>query len=377
MKIIIAPDSFKESCTAQEATEAIAQAALKVFGPDANLVKVPMADGGEGTVQSLVDATGGHILEIEVQGPLGDPVLAHYGITGDGKTAIIEMASASGLHLVPKDKRNPLVTSTYGTGQLIVDALDRGITSFVLGIGGSATNDGGSGMATALGYRFLDPGGNALAPGGGSLDRLASIDRSGVHPSLQKAHFDVACDVSNPLCDPEGASHVFGPQKGASPDMVQTLDQNLLHYSQVLTKELGTDIAHLPGAGAAGGLGAGLLAFCPASLRPGVDIVIETTGLKEKAKGADLCITGEGQIDFQTKYGKTPYGAMKAVKDVSPHAKVVAIAGSLGDRIEELYDLGFDGIFSITPGASDLPSLYQNVHTNISRTAEAIFRLIQ
>lgn len=377
MKILIAPDSFKEACTALEATNAIALAALQVFGDKVELVKIPMADGGEGTVRSLVDAAQGQIIEKQVRGPLGDPVLACYGLLDHGQSAVIEMAEASGLHLVPRDKRNPMITSTYGTGQLIADALDRGVSSIILGIGGSATNDGGTGMARALGYRFLDAHGQELPDGGGALNQLAKIDTSHVHLKLHTCDIKVACDVTNPLCGIYGSSRVFGPQKGGDAAMVEILDQNLHHYSQIVAEQLGKNILDIPGAGAAGGLGAGLLAFTNAHLRPGVDIVLDYTNLKARAQDVTICITGEGQIDFQTKFGKTPYGVMKAVKEVSPDARVIAIAGCLGDHIEELYKVGFDGIFSITPGPDQLENLIRDTEKNITRTCEGIFRSIR
>jgi len=287
------------------------------------------------------------------------------------------MASASGIHLVTKEDRNPLITSTYGTGQLIKECLDMGIQNIILGIGGSATNDGGSGMARALGIRFLDANGNDIPEGGGHLDQLDQIDLSGVHPGLAACEIAIASDVSNPLYGEHGASAVFGPQKGASPEMVQQLDKNLQHYDQIIQRDVHKNVGQIPGSGAAGGLGAGLLAFTNSHLETGINLVIEYTGLKDKLQGADYCLTGEGQIDFQTKFGKTPYGVMKTAKAIEPNIKVIAIAGSLGEDIETLYDEGFDGVFGTIPNASDLQTLLQDGKQNIQRTTESICHLIK
>lgn len=295
---MLAPDSFKESMTAKEVCIAMEKGLRKVY-PAANYVHVPMADGGEGTVQSLVDATGGQIRYIEVTGPLGEPVTAAYGLLGDGTTAAIEMASASGIHLVNKDNKNPLKTTTYGTGELIRECLNQGIRKIIIGIGGSATNDGGTGMAEALGARFLDATGNTLPRGGGSLGELASVDISSLDDRLQQVQLIVACDVTNPLCGEHGASQVFGPQKGATPEMVQQLDANLAHYADVVKQQLGKDVRDLPGAGAAGGLGAGLLIFTQATLQKGIEIVIEYTGLKQKLATADIVLTGKAVLTFR------------------------------------------------------------------------------
>jgi glycerate kinase len=376
LKFVVAPDSFKESCTALEACQAMAAGIRRVF-PDAEIVEVPMADGGEGTTQALVDATRGRIIKKEVTGPLGDPVVADLGILGDDQTAVIEMASASGIHLVTKEDRNPLITSTYGTGQLIKECLGMGIQNIILGIGGSVTNDGGSGMARALGIRFIDANGNDIPEGGGHLDQLDQIDLSGIHPGLAACEIAIASDVSNPLYGEQGASAVFGPQKGATPEMVQKLDKNLQHYDQIIQRDVHKNVGQIPGSGAAGGLGAGLLAFTNSHLETGIDLVIEYTGLKDKLQGADYCLTGEGQIDFQTKFGKTPYGVMKTAKVIEPNIKVVAIAGSIGEDIETLYDEGFDGVFCTIPNASDLQTLLQDGKQNIQRTTESICHLIK
>lgn len=371
---VLAPDSFKESMTAKEVCVAMEKGLRKVY-PEANYIHVPMADGGEGTVQSLVDASGGQLLYAEVTGPLGQKVKASFGIMGDGTTAAVEMASASGIHLVEKSARNPLITTTYGTGELIRECLDRGVRKIIIGIGGSATNDGGTGMAAALGARFLDAAGEELQWGGGSLGRLASIDISGLDPRLQEVQLIVACDVTNPLCGPTGASIVFGAQKGATPDMVQQLDANLAHYAEVVSRQLGKDVQDVPGAGAAGGLGAGLLIFTQAVLQKGIDIVIEYTGLSAKIAAADVVFTGEGGIDFQTKFGKTPYGVARAAK--AKGKRVIALAGYVGAGIETLYNEGIDAIFGIVPGASSLEKLLVEGPENVERTAENIARVLQ
>lgn len=370
---LLAPDSFKESMTAKEVCIAMEKGLRKVY-PQSRYIHVPMADGGEGTVQSLVDASGGQLYQKEVIGPLGTPVTAAYGIMGDRITGVIEMASASGIHYVDQTTRNPLITTTYGTGELIRECIDRGMKKIIIGIGGSATNDGGAGMAEALGVRFLDEKGQRLARGGGDLNRLTTIDISLLDQRLQEVQLIVACDVTNPLCGEHGASHVFGPQKGATPEMIQQLDHNLNHYAEVVRQQLGKDVAHLAGAGAAGGLGAGLLMFTQAVLQKGIEIVIEHSGLIEKLESADIVFTGEGGIDFQTKFGKTPYGVAQAARTAGK--KVIAIAGYIGEGIDTLYDEGIDAIFGIVPGASDLQPLLQAGAQNVERTCENIARVL-
>lgn len=369
MKIVIAPDSFKESLSALEAAHAIEKGFKTVF-PNVDYYKMPMADGGEGTVRSLVDATGGLIVEQVVTGPLGEPAQAFFGITGNGKTAVIEMAAASGLHLVPAEQRNPLLTSTRGTGELIRAALDKGVRHLIIGIGGSATNDGGAGMVQALGGRLLDSSGRELGPGGGTLSELHEIDLSGLDARLADIHIEVACDVDNPLTGPRGASAVFGPQKGATPDMVQLLDANLSHFADVAEQALGKTFRNMEGAGAAGGLGAGLIAFLNADLRRGIDIVLSASGFEKTVKDADLVITGEGRIDRQTIYGKTPIGVAKAAKKYG--VPVIGIAGSLSDDSDVVYDHGIDALFSIVPGAVSLPEAFEFAALNMERTARNV-----
>lgn len=373
LTFVLAPDSFKGSMTAQEVCEAMEKGIRKAL-PSANCIKVPMADGGEGTVQSLVDATHGTIYNLEVVGPLNTPVIAQYGILGDGTTATIEMASASGIQYINEKTRNPLITTTYGTGQLIIACLDKGIKKIILGIGGSSTNDGGVGLAQALGVRFLDKQDRELPFGGEALSQLARIDISNLDSRLNYIEIEVACDVTNTLYGETGASKVFGPQKGATPQMVEILDNALYHYSEIIKQQLNKDIANIPGAGAAGGLGAGLLAFTNAKLKRGVDIIINYTNLKEIIKQADFVFTGEGGIDFQTQYGKTPYGVAQVAK--SENKKVIAIAGYIGEGINQLYDCGFDAILGILPQAVSLEEALSKGKENVERTIENIVRIL-
>jgi glycerate 2-kinase len=369
MKIIIAPDSFKESLTALEVADAIERGFKRIF-PDANYIKIPMADGGEGTVQSLVDATGGRIIHQTVTGPLGDPVEAFFGILGTGETAVIEMAAASGIHLVPPKKRNPLITTTKGTGELILAALDYKVNHIIIGVGGSATNDGGSGMAKALGARFLDKSGIEIFDGGGALGELASIDLSKLDTRLASIKFEVACDVDNPLTGENGATAIFGPQKGATKEMVTLLDRNLSHYARIIERDLNKKINDVPGAGAAGGLGAGLLAFLPSELKRGVDIVSSATRLPHLVQNADLVITGEGKIDKQTIFGKTPIGVAKIAKKFG--VPVIAIAGNVSSDCDVVFQHGIDALFSIVPGVISLDDAFKNAEQYLEKTAANI-----
>jgi glycerate kinase len=343
MKIVIAPDSYKESLSAMEVATEIEAGFREIF-PDAEYVKIPVADGGEGTVQAMIEATGGRRVECAVRGPLGEQVQAFYGLTGGDPVAVIEMAAASGLELVPPQLRNPLVSTSYGTGELIRCALDAGARRFVLGVGGSATNDGGAGMLQALGVRLLDAQGAALGPGGGELARLALIDIAQLDPRVHDSVFDIACDVSNPLVGPQGASAVFGPQKGASPEMVAQLDANLRQYAQIIKRDLGLDVADLPGAGAGGGIAAAMTVFLNGRLRPGSEIVTETVGLDQAVQDADLVLTGEGRIDSQTVNGKTPVGVARVAQR---HGKpVIGIGGCLAADAAAVHIHGIDAIFS-------------------------------
>ena len=373
MTIVIAPDSFKGSLTALQVAEAMEVGLRRVF-PDAAIKKIPMADGGEGTVQSLVDATSGHILTAQVLDPLGNSINAQYGVLGDGVTAVIEMAAASGLTLVPLDKRDPRVTTTYGTGELIRAALAQGCRKLIIGIGGSATNDGGAGMAQALGAKLLTASGEQIEPGGGSLATLSSIDLSKLDPRIAETETVVACDVNNPLTGEQGASHVYGPQKGATPEMIEVLDANLAHFDEIVQRDLGKSVGNVPGAGAAGGLGAGLMAFLEASLKSGIDIVTEATQLSEQFAGADLVITGEGQINFQTVFGKTPVGVAKVAK--THDIPVIAIAGSIADNSDGVYDAGIDAMIDIVPEPMSLETAIENATTLIETAAERAGRMV-
>jgi len=371
---VLAPDSFKESMSAKIACEAMERGIRKVL-PDAKVVQVPMADGGEGTVDALVDGSGGTSVEVTVSGPIPtEKVRTYFGLSADKQTAVIEMAKANGIELLAEEKRNPLITSTYGTGEMIKAALDQGVKKIIIGIGGSVTNDGGAGMAQALGVRLLDKDSNDLAAGGGALSRLAKIDMTTIDARLADTEVVIASDVMNPLTGPNGASVIFGPQKGATPEMVEELDKNLAHYAEIIKKDLAIDIAKQAGAGAAGGLGAGLLVFAGASMHSGVDLVIELTHLEEEIAHADYVFTGEGGMDFQTKFGKTPYGVAKLAKKYNK--PVFACAGYIGEQVEVLYDEGMTAIFGILDKAGSLDTALKSGERNLERTVENIVRVL-
>lgn len=372
MKIVIAPDSFKESLSALQVAAAIEAGMREVF-PDADYVKVPVADGGEGTVQALIDATGGWRVEQRVTGPLGEPVAAFYGRTGDGG-AVIEMAAASGLELVAPAQRDPRITTSRGTGELILHALDAGARRFVLGVGGSATNDGGAGMLQALGVRLLDADGTDIGAGGGALARLARIDLEFLDPRLQHSEFHIACDVSNPLTGPRGASAIFGPQKGATPEMVGQLDANLAHYADIVARDLGRDERNLPGAGAGGGIALAMVVFLHGRLRPGIEIVTEAVKLDAAVRGADLVITGEGRIDGQTVNGKTPMGVARvAARHGVP---VIGIGGGLAPDAGAVHAHGIEAVFAAVSRpctvAEALAAAEENLRTAARNMAAAL-----
>ncbi|MBP2665973.1 MAG: glycerate kinase [Firmicutes bacterium] len=374
MRVVVAPDSYKGSVSAVGVAEAMERGILKVF-PNLEVCKIPIADGGEGTVEALVTATQGELRFTEVRGPLGEPLNACWGILGDGRTAVIEMAAASGLPLVPKEKRNPLITTTYGTGELVRAALDAGLRRIILGIGGSATNDGGIGMARALGPKILSKEGTELPPGGGSLIHLKKIDLTGLDPRLQETEITVACDVDNPLCGARGASAVFGPQKGATPEVVRELDAALMHFAQCAVSATGRDVAKLPGAGAAGGLGAGLMFFTPAKLKPGVEIVLEAVNFAEVVKEAVFVITGEGRTDFQTAFGKAPVGVAKVAKQFG--VPVFCISGGLGDGADDVLEQGIDATMSICSGPMSLEDCMKNGDTLIEEATARLCRILR
>jgi len=369
MKIVIAPDSFKESLSALEAASAIEAGFREIF-PDAIYVKVPVADGGEGTVEAMIAATDGRLVQLQATGPLGRPVEAFYGLTGDESTAVIEMAAASGLELVAPAERDPLVATSRGTGELIRAALDAGARRFILGVGGSATNDGGAGMLQALGVGLLDAQGEQLAPGGAALARLASIDVSRLDPRVKDCVFEVACDVSNPLVGPTGASAIFGPQKGATPEMVRRLDANLRHYAGVIARDLGQDVAEVPGAGAGGGIAAAMLVFLKGRLRPGSEIVADAVGLDETVRDADLVVTGEGRIDSQTVNGKTPIGVARVA---GRHGKpVIAIGGCLANDASAVHAHGIAATFSTVMKAETVAEVLAGAQFNLQSAARNI-----
>jgi glycerate kinase len=368
-KVVIAPDSFKESLNALAVAEAIERGFRQIY-PQADYVKLPMADGGEGTVDAMVAATGGEIVNVSVTGPMGHPVKAFYGLLGEGKTAVIEMAAASGLHLVTPEARNPLIATSYGTGELILAALQRGVSTIILGIGGSATNDGGAGMMQALGARLLDKHHQELKPGGAALAQLAHIDLSRLDPRLQQVKVTVACDVDNPLCGEQGASAIFGPQKGATESMVLTLEQALHHYGMLLEQTTGRNVLQAHGSGAAGGMGAALIGFLDAQLRPGIEIVIETLHLEEAMHGADLVITGEGRLDSQSIHGKTPIGVARVAK--RHQLPVIAIAGSLAKDYQIVHQHGIDAAFSVIDRIVTLPEALADAAHNLEVTARNV-----
>ncbi|QKU94969.1 glycerate kinase [Vibrio cholerae] len=372
MKVVIAPDSFKESLTAKQVCDAI-QAGLARVWHDAKFVSIPVADGGEGTVQSLVDATQGRLVEVKVMGPQGKRVEAFYGMLGDNQTAVIEMAAASGLHHVPLVQRDPKLTTSFGTGELIRHALDQGVTKLIIGLGGSANNDGGVGMLAALGARFTNADGDPIQLTGGGLHELTHIDLQDFDPRLQNCDILVACDVNNPLCGDKGASAVFGPQKGATPEDVQLLDGALRQFGLLTEKVTGKMVLESAGAGAAGGMGAALLAYTQAILRPGIEIVLETVQLAHQVSDADLVITGEGRIDSQTVHGKTPMGVAKVAKRFD--VPVLALCGCTGDNYQAVYQCGIDAVFAAVPRAMSLEDALKESDFNLADLAENVARL--
>jgi glycerate kinase len=373
LKIVIAPDSFKGSISAAEAASAI-ENGIKRYLPDAETVLIPVADGGEGTMDSLVLATNGHKVQVSVMGPLGQPVDAEYGWIGDGKTCVIEMASASGLCLVPSELRNPMLATTFGTGQLIRYALDEGCRQFILAIGGSATNDAGSGMLQALGLKLLDLTGRSVELGGGELGRITSLDSTEWDPRIVQSTFLIASDVQNPLVGIHGASHVFGPQKGADAEMVQILDNYLGTWADLVETNTGVRLHDRPGAGAAGGLGGAFQAFFPSEMKRGIDVVIQYTGLRKALQDADLVFTGEGQVDFQTTSGKTPMGVAQEAQRLG--IPTIVLAGSIGQGIEALYKYGITSIHSIVNGPMILREAMNNSAELLAQKAEQIVRTI-
>lgn len=373
MKLVLAPDSFKESMTAAEAAAAMERGVRAVF-PDAECVRAPMADGGEGTTEALVSALGGRTVGVGVHDPLGRPIEARYGYVAEEHLAIIEVAAAAGIDLVAPADRDPRVTTSVGVGEMIRDALDRGARRFVVGLGGSVTNDGGAGMLQALGVRFLDAGGAALPAGGAALARLGRIDPSDLDPRVRQVEVEIASDVSNPLLGSRGASAVFGPQKGATPAAVAELDAALAVYARAVAAATGIRTADAPGAGAAGGLGAAFLAFFPARMRSGVDVVMRAAHLAERMTDADLVLTGEGSVDAQTVSGKTPFGVARAAARHGVPA--IVFAGRIGPGVEILYEHGVTAIVPIVRGVSDLRTALAEGAVNLELAVQAVCRVV-
>lgn len=378
MKILISPDSFKGSLTALQAAQAMESGVLSAkrdleISENIDIIIIPMADGGEGTVEAVISAVGGKLVSTKAVDPLGREIDSFFGILPDN-TAIIEMAAASGLNLLEAEERNPMITTTYGTGQLIKVALDMGCKNIIIGIGGSATNDGGVGMAQALGIKFLDKEGKQIGFGGGELYKIDKIDTSNLDSKIKDVNFVVASDVKNPLCGPEGASAIYGPQKGATPEMIEILDKNLEHLAKIIKKDLGKDVKDLPGAGAAGGLGAALLAFLNAQLRPGIEIVMELSNFKEKVENSDIIFTGEGSTDYQTKFGKVPFGVAQIAREYNK--PVVCVSGSLLKGYEQLYEYGITAMFSIIDKPMELKEAMERGNELLEKTVSNITKIL-
>ncbi len=374
MKCIIAADSFKGSNTAERVCLAVKEG-MGVIYPDAEYLIVPIADGGEGTIEAVRKVTDGKLRTVMVTGPLGEKCEASFGVLPGGR-AVIEMAEASGLPLVPDDKRDPLKATTYGTGELISAALDAGCREMLIGIGGSATNDCGVGMAQALGVSFLDGEGKEIGFGGGELNRISKIDISKLDRRLREVKITVACDVTNPLCGPKGASSVYGPQKGATQEMVEVLDEALAHCARLIERDLAVSIAEIPGSGAAGGLGGGLVGFLGAELQPGIDAVLSIVKFDELIKDADLVITGEGKLDHQTIYGKVPAGVAQWTKRTR-NIPVIAIVGDIGEDFEAVYDIGIDAVISTVNKAMPLSEAMAHSRELLVETGERVARLLR
>ncbi|MFH1741577.1 MAG: glycerate kinase [bacterium] len=372
MKIVLAPNTFKESLAAPDVCKAM-EKGIRAAGFSGEIKSVPMADGGDGTMDALVAATGGEIRSMTATDPLGRPVEATFGLLGGGNAAVVEMAQASGLWRLTLEERNPSLTSTHGTGDLIRAALDAGATTIVVGIGGSATVEGGAGMAESLGYRFLDSSNKPIRPTGGNLRDIRAIDASGVDAAIRGARFRVACDVDNPLLGTHGAATVYGPQKGATPEMIDLLEEGLSNLARLWEHDLDVQVKDTPGAGAAGGLGAGLVAFCRAEIVPGFDLIAELSGLDNALEGADLVFTGEGRVDQSTGYGKVPAGVARRA-----HAKsipVVCLAGEVIGDVSDLHQIGITAILPIVPGPTDLQTSIQEAAGLLSRATEQVMRL--
>lgn len=375
MKVVIAIDSLKGSLSSMEAGMAIKDGILAAK-PDAEVIVKPLADGGEGTTDALIEGMNGERIDLTVTGPMHTPVDAYYGYLKDTNTAVMEMASAAGITLVPDSERNPLLATSYGVGEIINDAIQRGCRNFIIGIGGSVTNDGGIGMLKALGVRFLDENGEDAGEGGQALAKVARIDVSGMNPLLKECHIQVACDVNNPLCGENGSTYVYGPQKGVTEDMKKTLDEAMAHFARVTSETLENDYMNTPGAGAAGGLGYAFLAYTGAALTPGIELILDAVGLEEELSGADVVVTGEGRLDFQTAMGKAPVGVARLAKKYN--AKVIAFAGSVTKEATACNKEGIDAFFPILRGVCTLADAMDPVaaRNNMTATVEQVFRLL-
>ena len=375
MKVVIAIDSLKGSLSSMEAGMAIKDGILAAK-PDAEVIVKPLADGGEGTTDALIEGMNGERIDLTVTGPMHTPVDAYYGYLKDTNTAVMEMASAAGITLVPDSEKNPLLATSYGVGEMINDAIQRGCRNFIIGIGGSVTNDGGIGMLKALGVRFLDENGEDAGEGGQALAKVARIDVSGMNPLLKECHIQVACDVNNPLCGENGSTYVYGPQKGVTEDMKKTLDEAMAHFARVTSETLENDYLNTPGAGAAGGLGYAFLAYTGAALTPGIELILDAVGLEEELSGADVVVTGEGRLDFQTAMGKAPVGVARLAKKYN--AKVIAFAGSVTKEATACNKEGIDAFFPILRGVCTLAEAMDPVaaRNNMTATVEQVFRLL-
>ena len=375
MKVVIAIDSLKGSLSSMEAGMAIKDGILAAK-PDAEVIVKPLADGGEGTTDALIEGMNGERIDLTVTGPMHTPVDAYYGYLKDTNTAVMEMASAAGITLVPDSEKNPLLATSYGVGEMINDAIQRGCRNFIIGIGGSVTNDGGIGMLKALGVRFLDENGEDAGEGGQALAKVARIDVSGMNPLLKECHIQVACDVNNPLCGENGSTYVYGPQKGVTEDMKKTLDEAMAHFARVTSETLENDYMNTPGAGAAGGLGYAFLAYTGAALTPGIELILDAVGLAEELSGADVVVTGEGRLDFQTAMGKAHVGVARLAKKYN--AKVIAFAGSVTKEATACNKEGIDAFFPILRGVCTLAEAMDPVaaRNNMTATVEQVFRLL-
>ena len=375
MKVVIAIDSLKGSLSSMEAGMAIKDGILAAK-PDAEVIVKPLADGGEGTTDALIEGMNGERIDLTVTGPMHTPVDAYYGYLKDTNTAVMEMASAAGITLVPDSEKNPLLATSYGVGEMINDAIQRGCRNFIIGIGGSVTNDGGIGMLKALGVRFLDENDEDAGEGGQALAKVARIDVSGMNPLLKECHIQVACDVNNPLCGENGSTYVYGPQKGVTEDMKKTLDEAMAHFARVTSETLENDYLNTPGAGAAGGLGYAFLAYTGAALTPGIELILDAVGLEEELSGANVVVTGEGRLDFQTAMGKAPVGVARLAKKYN--AKVIAFAGSVTKEATACNKEGIDAFFTILRSVCTLAEAMDPVaaRNNMTATVEQVFRLL-